>query len=700
MPKRLLRGLVIGLLAFTAAALVSRTGILESLEWKSWDARVRLLARPEKADPSLALFLIDQYSLDFYENQGLSWPWPRQMYSAAVDFLRAGGARAVFFDLILSEPSVYGEEDDLNLARAMSRAGNVFLPIFLGREDPDREDESGAVERSYALLSGRKWDRRKPPVRAVVPSVSASLCLDVLFDAARGVGNVRFEADGDGVFRRAPLLFGYRGLVLPALPLALAEHARGREIRLDDVPLDREGRMVINYHGPTGTYRAYPLASIINSWAVIEEGGEPRIKPSEFAGKIVLVGGSAPGLLDLRPTPLSPVSPGTEIQAAVVDNLLHDDFVRIVPSWMSLGLLLLFSLLTGTAVSSLQKTWHLVLFLALGLSLPAAAAAAAYRGGLWLDLAAPQLAVLAAFIGAALGNYRTEGRQRRFLKTVFKHYLSPQVIEGILEDPSRLRLGGERRTVSSFFSDVRGFTSISEKLSPEELVRLLNAYLSEMTDIILDLGGTLDKYEGDAVIAFWNAPLEQEDHALRACRAALRCQARLAELRPFFREKCGCDLAMRIGLNSGEAVVGNMGSRSRFDYTAMGDAINLAARLEGACKAYGLFLLAGEETVARAGDAVVSREADILRVVGRKRPVRVFELVGEEGAVSEETRGRLRTYRSALEAYRSRSFGEALEKFETLEGDSLAAVYAGRCRDFLAAPPPENWDGIFELKSK
>jgi len=700
LPKRLLRGLVIGLLAFTAAALVSRTGLLDSLEWKSWDARLRLLARPEKADSSLVLLLIDQYSLDFYEDQGLSWPWPRQIYSAVVDFLRAGGARAVFFDLILSEPSAYGDEDDLNLARAMSRAGNVFLPVFLSREVADREDGSGAEEKAAALLSGRKWDRRKPPARAVVPSVSASLCLDVLFDAARGVGNVRFEADDDGVFRRAPLLFGYRDLILPTLPLALAEHVRGREIDLDAVPLDRGGRMVINYHGPTGTYRAYPLAAIINSWAVIEEGGVPQIRPSEFAGKIVLVGGSAPGLLDLRPTPLSPVSPGTEIQAAIIDNLLHDDFIRVVPPWLSLALLLLFSVLTATAVSYLQRTGHLVLFLAFVFCLPAAAAAAAYRGGLWLELAAPQLAVAASFIGAALGNYRTEGRQRRFIKAVFRHYLSPQVIEGILADPSRLRLGGERREVSSFFSDVQGFTSISERLSPEELVHLLNAYLSEMTDIILDTGGTLDKYEGDAVIAFWNAPLEQEDHALRACRAALRCQARLAELRPFFREKCGSDLRMRIGLNSGEAVVGNMGSRSRFDYTAMGDTINLAARLEGACKAYGLFLLAGEGTVARAGEAVVAREADLLRVVGRKQPVRVFELVGEAGFVSEEVRNRLRTYQSALEAYRSRNFGEALKRFEGLEGDPLAAVHGRRCRDLLAAPPPEDWDGVFDLKSK
>ncbi|MBM3296985.1 MAG: adenylate/guanylate cyclase domain-containing protein, partial [Candidatus Aminicenantes bacterium] len=506
MPNRLIRGLAVGLLAFAASALISLTGFLEPLEWKSWDARLRLLARPERADPGIVLLLIDQYSLDFYEDQGISWPWPRQMHSAVVDFLRAGGARAVFFDLILSEPSAYGDEDDRNLARALARAGNVFLPVFLGGRDEGQDDrERDRAEQAYALLSSRAEHRRRRAAPAVVPAASASLCLDTLFEAARGTGNVRFEADGDGIFRRVPLLFGFRDLVLPVLPLVLAEEVRGGPLDTASLPLDRNGRLIINYHGPAGTYVSLSLASVINSWANMEEGREPQIPPSEFAGKIVLVGGSAPGLLDLRPTPLSPVSPGTEIHAAVIDNLLHGDFIRVPAPALSLGLLLLYALLTGAAVSSLQKTWHLVLALALGLGLPAAAAAAAYRRGVWLELAAPLLAVLAAFIGAALLNYRTEGRQRRFIKTVFRHYLSPQVIEGILADPQRLRLGGERRPVTSFFSDVQGFTSISEGLSPEELVHLLNAYLSEMTDVILELGGTLDKYEGDAVIAFWNA---------------------------------------------------------------------------------------------------------------------------------------------------------------------------------------------------
>jgi adenylate cyclase len=697
---RLIRGLVVGLMAFAAALAVSRTRLLQPLEWKSWDARLRLLARPERADRDIVLFLIDQYSLDFYEEQNVSWPWPRQMYSAVVRYFRAGRAKAVFFDLILSEPSAYGEEDDRNLARAMSEAGNVFLPIFLSK---DKEPETGLrrarAAQAYTLLHRFK-EMRPFPAQAADPAASASLCLDVLFESAREVGNVRFDPDSDGIFRRVPLLFRYRDLIVPGLPLAVAEFAAGRPLDLRRVPLDRSGRLVINYHGPTGTYRAYPLAAVINSWAMMEEGRPPQIDPATFKDKIVLVGASAPGLYDLRPTPLSAVSPGTEIQATVIDNLLHHDFIRVAPSVVSILLLLLFSLLTGVAVSCLKKTGHLVLFLVFGLSLPGLAAAAAYGRGVWLEFAGPELAVLVSFIGAALLNYRTEGRQRRFIKNVFRYYLSPHVIDGILANPSLLRLGGEKRAISSFFSDVQGFTSISENLTPEELVALLNAYLSEMTDIILDTGGTLDKYEGDAIIAFWNAPLEQPDHAQRACRAALRCQARLGELRAGFKAKYGREVRMRIGLNSGEAVVGNMGSKNRFDYTAMGDTINLAARLEGACKQYGIGLLAGEETVSRAGEAVVCREVDVIRVVGKKKSVKVFELIGEAGQVSPEQLSLLRDFGAALDSYRRREWQKALKGFLALKDDPVAAVYTGRCRELLISPPPGDWDGVFELKSK
>ncbi len=692
MRKKLVRGLLIGGAAFLAAWVVSQTTLLRPLEWKSWDARLRLAADPGRADQDIVIFYIDQPSLDFYAKQGVSWPWPRQMYSAVVDFLRAGRAKAVFFDLIFSESSVYGASDDAELARSLTAAGFVFLPYSLSASEQVEPVPAGTLERLG--LGPRPVPLRPPPSFR-----SISLPIPELLKASRGAGNVQFSPDGDSIFRRIPLVFSCQGRILPALPLVLAEFAGGPQA-LDRIPLDDTGQMVIRYHGPLGTYKSTSIAAVINSWAQVEEGRAPQLPPSGFAGKIVLIAGSAPGLMDMRPSPLNPKSPGTEIHAAALDNLLRHDFVRFPAPAVSFLVLLAFCLITGVGASFLRRVGPLVLFFLACLALPAAAAGLAMIPGYWLRFVAPELGVVVSFIGAAIVNYNTEGKQRRFIKSVFRYYLSPDVIEQVLNDPSRLQLGGEKRDVTSFFSDVAGFTSLSEGLKPEDLVNLLNAYLSEMTDIILSTGGTLDKYEGDAIIAFWNAPLDQPDHALRACRAALRCQAKLAEMRAGFEARYGRGLQARIGLNSGPAVVGNMGSGSRFDYTAMGDTINLASRLEGACKVYGVSILVGEGTFARAGEGMVFREVDTLRVVGKSQPVRVYEIVGERGSVPAERRTVLEAFARGLEAYKKRDWEGARRIFESLGSDAPSRLYAERCRGLAADPPPADWDGVFALKSK
>lgn len=692
MSKKLVRGLVVGLAAFAVAWVASQTPVFRPLEWKSWDARLSLASNPARAGRDIIVFYIDQYCLDVFAKQGVSWPWPRQMYSAVVKYLTAGRAKAVFFDMIFSEASVYGEADDADLARTLSDSGRAFLPFFLSAA---KEEGPGFADRLKRLdLAGRT-----PPRGPVASFNSVSLPLEAFLNACRGAGNVQFSPDGDGIFRRIPLVFSYKNLTLPALPLALAEFVNGK-LDLDKIPLDATGQMVIRYHGALGTYKTYSIAAIINSWAQIEEGKAPQIPPSEFAGKVVLIGTTAPALFDLKPSPLNPKSPGTEIHAAALDNLVRRDFIRFPAPAVSLTILLLFCLLTAVGATHLRRVGHIVLFLVVCLALPAAAAFLALTAGYWLSFAAPEFGVLASFIGAVIVNYNTEGKQRRFIKNTFRYYLSPAVIEQVLNDPSRLRLGGERRDISSFFSDVAGFTSISESLKPEELVNLLNAFLSEMTDIILDTGGTLDKYEGDAIIAFWNAPLDQPDHGLRACRAALRCQKRLEDMQADLQNRFGKGLRMRVGVNSGPAVVGNMGSASRFDYTAIGDTINLASRLEGACKQYGVPILIGEETYARVKEAIVCREVDTIRVVGKAKPVRVYEALGEKGEIPADRAARLEVFHQALERYKNKEWPAALPLFEGLGDDYPAKLYAGRCRDLIAHPPGRDWDGVFELKQK
>jgi len=668
--------------------------LFRPLEWKSWDLRLRLLANSSQASKDIVLFLIDQESLDIYQKeQGLSWPWPRQIYSALIHYCQQAQVKALVFDLIFSESSSYGVEDDENFAQAIAEAGNIFLPVFLSSKESSSHQVSDQLLKKYSL------NKEKIPKRAVYSFRSFTLPIEEMLSAARGVGNVNFAPDDDGLYRALPLFFGRHSLILPALPLAVADYVK-KELKMKAVPLDKSGRMIINFYGPSGTYKSYSVASIINSYAQLTEGKIPQVSPQEFKDKIILIGGSAPGLLDLRPSPFSAVNPGVEIVASALDNLLQEDFIRLPPELFILFFLIFLSLLTAFVTSYLQGFWKTSLFFLLCLALPAVGAWLAFSFNYWLVFIAPEFAVVMSFIGASLLNYSFEGRQRRFLKNVFRHYLNPHVIEKIIANPSLLQLGGEKREITSFFSDIAGFTTISESLTAEELVKLLNEYLSEMTDIILSLGGTLDKYEGDAIIAFWNAPLEQLDHALRACRAALKCQQRLEELGPDFKKRFGHLLTMRIGLNSGPAVVGNMGSQRRFDYTAMGDTVNLASRLEGACKHYHLPVLIGEETMKKVKDNIVCREVDFIQVVGKKKPVHIFEIIGEKGKVDSRVIAKIAAFERALEAYKQGEWAKALSLFRSIEDDVLARIYAERCQQFEESGPPEGWAGVYLLKEK
>lgn len=691
MRNKARRGVLVGLAAFALAGLFQVLGLFRGLEWKSWDARLRLFADPARAGRGIVLVLVDQYSLDVVsKEQRISWPWPREYYSYLVEYFRSGNAAACFFDIAMTEPSVYGAADDNALARSAAAAGRVFFPVALSEADNETDADALTAVKTFAardpgpVQAGRTYYRS---LTAPVP---------VLLGSAAGIGNVQVKPDDDGIYRRMPMASRLGEADVPSVPWALARFVK-KDAATAAVPLDRSGQMIIRYWGGAGTYRSYPMASLINSWAQIQEGRIPQIPPSEFAGKIVLVGLSAVGLHDVKASPLSPLLPGVEIQAAALDTLLQGRFIRIVPGLASAVFVAFLALSAGVVTSLIRKTGVLIASFVGLLAVPALAAVIAFAGRFWLNFVFPESAVLLTLTGAAALNYGVEGKERRFIKGAFHHYLSPAVIDGILKNPDLLRLGGEEREVTSFFSDIAGFTAVSEKLSPTDLVALLNAYLTEMTDIILDAGGTLDKYEGDAIVAFWNAPLDDSDHAVRACRAALACQAKLAAMAPELEARFGHALRMRIGLNSGPAVVGNMGSRRRFDYTAMGDTVNLAARLESACKQYRVAILAGESTVRALRNEVVVRDVDRVRVVGRAEPCGIFEPVGARDTLTPAAIERLKVYNDGLAFFRLRDWARAAELFRSVDGDALSALYEERCRRYLHEPPPEPWDGVMDL---
>ena len=707
--RRFLYSVGIGVLSALVSLVVYATGWLNVLEGKTWDWRASLFAEPVPATDRIRLILVDQNSLDWArEANGLTWPWPREVYGVVVDYCRKMGARALAFDVQYFEPSPYGVEDDRRFADALRGFDRSVLPVFLGNETgrltrwPDGLSAgASAVPGGDAWLRSRgldaaRYSRATFPIEALIRS-QALLC------------NVHLDPDPDGVYRRMPLFSAFDGHALPSLGLSTYLAATsGRRAQLDGsdlvvgdrrIRMNEDGTVILRYRGPSGTHRAYSAAAVIQS-AIQDAAGLPTtIKdPEAFRDRWVFFGFSAPGLYDLRSTPVDGVYPGVEIHATFLDNLLSQDFIRPVPHAVTIVLALLLASGFSVLPSMAGGPVRILAISAVGLALPVGFSFGFYAMGRWLPLVVLELSVVLTLVTSLSVYYATEGRKKRFIKSAFRQYLSPDVIEELLRNPEMLRLGGERRTLSIFFSDLQGFTSISETLSPEDLTVLLNDYLTAMTDIIHEEGGTVDKYEGDAIIAFWNAPLEVSEHARRAVRAALRCQQRLGEMRPAIRDRIGKDLYVRIGINTGPAVVGNMGSNTRFDYTMLGDAVNLAARLEGANKQFGTYTMISHACREQMGDAFHGREIARLSVVGRKEPVLVYEPFSKEGyAAYQEI---IAVFQKGLSAYYEGRFTAAEKWFASVaDRDAPSNAYLQRCRH-LAADPPESFDGVWVMQQK
>ncbi len=662
MHTRALQSLGIGCGAAGAAALLWLGGALDRFENSTWAWRVNAFAPRRTPSADVKVVLLDQASLDWGSKEmGWSWPWPREVYAPLLDFCRRGGAKVVAFDILFTEPSLYGVADDAALGAAIRRTGAFVGAAFYGR------------------------GRATPPIPAVATNAAV-------------LANVSDEPDPDGVFRRATLLHLHDGKKIPSLGLAAWQLGAGgvTEPAVHALPLDARKRLILAFAGTNGMHTAFSAAAVIQSEMRLQAGGAPTLSPSVFSNAYVLVGFSAPGLMDLRPTPVSRVAPGVEIHATVLDNLLTGRLLRDASKAGTLAVTLLMACLSAWCVLKARRAVHSVFAFALCLPAPVGAGYLAYALGIWWPIMVGLLAVALALVGAVILSYATEGRQKAFIKNAFRYYLGAEVIDQILADPSTLTLGGEKRELTVFFSDIEKFSSFSERLDPAVLTSLLNDYLSDMGAIIKEEGGYLDKYIGDAIVAFWNAPVAQADHAARACRAALRCQRKLEARRSDFERRTGVVLRARIGLNTGEAIVGNMGSRERFNYTVLGDAANLASRLEGANKAFGTYLMVSESTWRRSGANWVGRELACLRVVGRQKPVRVYELAGLPGEAHPESWTDFEDARTLFEQGR---FSEAQARFERWPGDAAACAYAEKCRS-LAAAPPAAWAGIWELSEK
>jgi adenylate cyclase len=718
-PKKIRAALCIMVSVFLGVRVFTAAGLFAYLEYKTYDLLVVLLAESTRPSDTLVLVLLDQASIDWAQgSRGWSWPWPRQAYGELLEYMHTGGAASVAFDVLFSEPSVYGPEDDEAFIRASADFGRTVQAVFFSTQTGKDVSWPAQMDTPLFRIEAPAADTLKTllPGFELLPEgsgvIGAQFPIAGIRNAARGMGNIMGKADADGIFRRATLFTFFDTKAVPGLSAASLLAAGAPEgIRYSEkkqlitwgdytVPVDKNGGTLLRFRGSLDRYIPYSAADVLQSAEAYRNGEEPLLSPADFAGKYVFFGYYAPGLFDICSTPISSVYPGVGMHITMLDNLLQGDFIRESPGWVEWGLSL-----GGIILMSLVVLYAGPIPLAvsggLGICIVMCGLAglAYYALDLWIPVAAPVTGMFIAFLTGILYNYATEGSQKRFIKSAFSQYLSPAVIEQLLANPERLSLGGERREISIFFSDVQGFTAISEKLDPSELTELLNEYLSFMTDTILDSGGTIDKYEGDAIIAFWNAPMPYQDHAARALEASMACQRLLAERQDFFYRKYGCHLLTRIGLNTGYAVVGNMGSRKRFDYTMLGDAVNLAARLEGLNKQFGTYVMCTEGTFtqARKTGPFFGRKLAQVAVVGKKEAVTVYEPMPQR--VFAEAQEILRRFDAARDLFYQARFAEALPLFQALASeDKPSFYYAEQCGYYQKYPAA--WKGFWQASAK
>lgn len=735
---RILLGLAVVLLFVGHATRASRLAFVDALEAVAYDARL-LLTMPRSVDPRVVIVDIDEKSL---RAEG-RWPWRRDKVAALVDRLFDHyGAALVAFDVVFAERD---DSSGLDVLRALAEgelAGNAQFRSAVDAIAPRLETDAVMAERlrgrpvvlSY-YFSPQTVDGQALALGAIPKPVLAAGTfkgrniafasyagyggnLEALQAAAAGAGHFTPWTDPDGVHRSVPMLAEYRGAYYEPLSLAVVRLLAGSppvrpgfapdtpmtrsypglewiEAGRVRVPVDENANALVPYRGPAGSFPYVPATDVLS-------GKAPQ---ATLRDRIVLVGTTAPGLQDLRSTPVAPLYPGVEIHANLIGGMLDGTVKQKPPYTLGAEVLML-------AVAGLALALALPLLTPLRATIASAAALAAVGGtnllvwneaNLVLPLASGLLMISGVWALNMVHGYFAETLAKRRIEGRFGQYVPPEIVDELSRNPGATSMESAERELSILFSDVRSFTSLSEGLDPPTLSALMNEYLTPMTRAIHATRGTVDKYMGDAIMAFWGAPLEDRGHAAHAVQAGLDMQARLEPLNRAFAARGWPQLAVGFGVNTGRVRVGNMGSEIRVAYTVMGDAVNLASRLEGLTKKYGVNMLVGEATREAAPDFVY-REIDRVRVKGKDAPVGVYEPLGRPGEVGRERLDRLALFQQALKYYRAQDWDRAeLQLLNLAEAEPRALLYRTfleRIGHFRANPPGEGWDGVHDFDTK
>ena len=678
--------ILITILLFLLAIPAEYFELFSLLEEQTLSVRQILRMRfgdPEQTGLSKEVVLVNTDEA-FYKEYG-SYPLRRTDIGRISENLKKLGARVVAIDMLMDFPSSYGEDPET--AASFRKSDPVLLVAQADYRD-------GAFVR---------LNRPTPELAAV----AASGYTNISSASAIITSLSRLKVDPEIVRREDGWPFAVQAL---ALYLDVKPQLRDGHLVLGpkvDIRLDQFDSLYIDFPALHAGNRFLSQQSGISALEFLDLANLDEDELEELRywvdGRIVLVGDTSEVSHDWFDTPVGMVY-GVEIIASTIHTILHGAFLRAAGLGLEAAQALLLMILVLQLIRIVHPVIRTLAALALsGLYVIVALWLYVYFG-LILSMSYVLIAFFLSFFAISHRFYLMEINQKKEIKGAFGQYLSPKVVDILVKDPSRLSLGGESRHMTAFFFDIAGFSKISEQLTPEGLVHLLNVYLTAMCDIIAQFDGTVDKFSGDAIVAFWGAPLEQPDHARLACFAAIDMQQRMEIMRAQLAQEGMPSINVRMGLNTGEMVVGNMGSRQRMDYTIMGDAVNLASRLEGANKFFGTDTMISDATFCEVRDVVEARELDVLRVVGKVEPVTVYQLLARKGELGGNLARILPVYARGYADYRARNFTRAIERFREalaiVPDDGPSLTHLNRCRTYLRNPPPEEWDGVFQLTSK
>jgi adenylate cyclase len=722
---------LIGLLAALLGFGAGQSRLLEEIEWKSFDLRMRWLSTQEESPAEIVMVLIDEASLRLLNPLVGRWPWPRAVHAELLDFLSQAGAQAVAFDILFTEnerPDLQTQEDlaegDRQLVAAVAAGGLVSSALQLVHDSADEYNQTltdqplpAAFVQRFAL-PGLSGSSLADPYNNAYPPFAQ------LWQASKRIGFVEFSPDRDGIYRHARLIGAYAGHSYPALSLSLLLDRYRPEIdprgqlllsSLDSqapslvVPLQRDGSYLVK---PYRNFKTYSVGGILATMQKIMQGDtdDLPVDPAEFHDKIVFIGASAVGVEDLKPLPFGSLAPGVYLHGSILGNILQRDFLIQLSQLSQNLLLLLGALLIAWLILVPQLIWVRMLsapFLILALLV---GGGLLFRNNLVLDMVPPLTAMGTAWLASFARLSSTEGREKRKVRRMLGQYVSPVVLQTIIENSRSDVLQAEvglRENLTILFADIRGFTSLSEVLPAEQVVGILNGYFKGMVEIIFRRQGTLDKFIGDAIMAFWGAPLRDADHPQKGVEAALEMLRWLELYNQNLAAQGQSPLDIGIGMHSGEVILGNIGSEQKLDYTIIGDNVNLCSRLEGLSKQYGASLIISESTWQQLSSQVIGRKLDLVQVKGKTQPIAIYQVFGLTDEPAENTARwaeLARRSEAAFALYLARQWQAAMTQLKAIARDfpedRPTSLLLERISGYQQCEPDPTWTGVWTLQTK